>query len=459
RQPRPRPRHAGSASVSTIAPTQSPSPEPDPEPRSGGPTPIAGTQAPAAVQAPPDGQPAGHPAAQPEGQPAGQPAGTKATASKSRPHLDAVDVIRLVMVAGVIAVHTVGLTTNPTDLLAGGLTVILHINREVFFALTPFVLTYVYGARKGWSLTKFFKKRYLYVGAPYLAWSALYFLSNGSERHGLHQVLHRAITDLLQGTAEYHLYFLLVTMEIYAVFPLLLWLLKATRRHHGALLAVFTAVQLAFSLDRHYRWAHPAFLNFFFEHPDQLITSYMVFLVGGGVAAMHFDEMTAWVRGHMRLVRALSIAGLAVTLLGYCIDHYVFGQNSAQAGEVFQPSAIITTAAVVAGLYALGLSWADRPQRKFKNTVAIVGDTSFGVYLAHPLALQGLLLIARPIAYRTRNGLIPSWIVLPVDLAVVVPCIFLVTGVVTRWLRYTPLSLPFTGRPRLVRSAGGGSGE
>ncbi len=374
-------------------------------------------------------------------------------AEKKRPHLDAIDVIRLVMVAGVISVHTVGLTTNPTDLLAGGVTIILHINREVFFALTPFVLTYVYGVKKNWSLVKFFKKRYLFVGAPYLAWSALYYLANGSELTGAHKAVHRAVTDLLQGTAQYHLYFLLVTMEIYAVFPLLLWLLRATRRHHVALLGVFTAIQLAFSIDRHYRWVHPAFLNFFFRHPDQLITSYMLFLVGGGVAAMHFDEVTAWVRGHMRLVGWLSVAGLGLTVSGYCLDHLVFGQNAAQASEVFQPSAILTTAAVVAGLYALGLRWADRPDRRFKKTVAIAGDTSFGVYLAHPLVLQGVLMISTPIIVRTRQQLIPSWIVMIADLAVVVPAIYLVCGVTARLLRYTPLSLALTGRPRLARGA------
>jgi peptidoglycan/LPS O-acetylase OafA/YrhL len=386
---------------------------------------------------------------------AGVPAGAPA-----RRHLDAIDVVRMVMVSGVIAVHVVGFTTNPTDVLAGAANSILHINREVFFALTPFVLVYAYGRRTGWSLAKFWKRRYLFVGAPYLTWTVLYYLADGSEHAPWARALHRMVTDVAQGTARYHLYFLLVTMQVYAVFPLLLWLLKRTRRHPWALLGACAAIDLAFTADRHYNLPHPGFLSFFFVHADPLAISYVFFLVAGGVAAMHFDKVTGWVRDHPRAVGLIVTGGLGLTLASYCFDHYALGQNAAQAGEVFQPMVLVATTAAVTGLYALGVRWADRGEaRRFKRTVAYAADASFGVFLVHPLLIQVLSTVAGPVTRSAADGRIPSWVVLPVDFLVVVPCIFVVAAVAVRLVRHTAFSLALTGRPRLLPGSAGGAGN
>lgn len=373
-----------------------------------------------------------------------------------RGHLDALDVIRVVMVYGVIAVHIVGFTTSGNDTLAEGLTGILHLNREVFFVLSAFVLTYTYGARTGWSVRKFWARRYLFIGVPYLVWTGLYYLANGSEHTTLGHAFHRLVTDILQGTARYHLYFLLVTMQIYLVFPALLWLLRATRRHHGVLVGAALAFQLALTTVLHYRIAFPAWLGWWLNHPDPYVFSYVLYIVGGGVAAMHLDQVTAWVRSHRRAVAALVAAGFAVGIAVYCFDHFALGQNPVQAGEVFQPMVAVTSAAAVVGLYALGLYWADRgPHRPFRRTVDIASDGSFGIYLAHPMLLQLLFGLLPGAQAAAGSGRWPSWAVLPVILLVVAPLIFVVTGFLVRAARYTPLSLPLTGRPGLARRGGG----
>ncbi len=58
------------------------------------------------------------------------------------------------------------------------------------------------------------------------------------------------------GTAWYHLYFLLVSMQIYLVFPLILWLVRKTAGHHGVLLAISAVIQLALTSWLMYGGAH-----------------------------------------------------------------------------------------------------------------------------------------------------------------------------------------------------------
>jgi len=72
-----------------------------------------------------------------------------------------------------------------------------------------------------------------------------------------------------------------------------------------------------------------------------------------------------------------------------------------------------------------------------------------GVYLAHPLVLQGLLILAAPLAARTVTGEVPSLLVLPLDVLVVVPVLLAVTVAVVAWTRRTPASLFVAGRARL----------
>ncbi|MHB1928146.1 MAG: hypothetical protein ACYCUG_01720 [Acidimicrobiales bacterium] len=102
-------------------------------------------------------------------------------------HLGAVDVVRFVTVAGVIVVHITSLTAPGSSLAAGRL-------------------------RRG---------------APYVA--------------------EHFLLDLADGGAHFHLYFLLLTFQLYLVFPPLVRWLATRRRTHGPLLVASLAFQLLFT--------------------------------------------------------------------------------------------------------------------------------------------------------------------------------------------------------------------
>jgi hypothetical protein len=70
------------------------------------------------------------------------------------------------------------------------------------------------------------------------------------------------------------------------------------------------------------------------------------------------------------------------------------------------------------------------------------------------LLLQGLLILAAPLAARAVTGEVPAGLVLPLDVLVVVPVLLAASVAVVAWTRRTPASLFVAGRARL-RDRGG----
>src|SRR5262249_43992077 len=96
---------------------------------------------------------------------------------------------------------------------------------------------------------------------------------------------------------------------------------------------------------------------------------------------------------------------------------------------------------------ALGVWWADRLRPNWLVRAVRAGsDASFGIYLAHPLVLQGLLAIAG------ITGLLPWILQLPgrnalaIGLLGALPLVVAITRPAVWLPRRTPLSLPFSGR-------------
>jgi peptidoglycan/LPS O-acetylase OafA/YrhL len=371
--------------------------------------------------------------------------------SRAPAHLHAVDVVRLLTVFGVIAVHVLALTLPADDLAAGATQTQLHVTREVFLLLSAFVLTYSYRNR-ALERRKFWNRRYPLVVIPYVAWTVVYAVANGSLSSPLHTTA-TVMTDLADGGARYHLYFLVVTLQLYLVFP---WLLRVVRRwshRPGTLLAASFVLQLAFTSAIHYRMALPQPFAAWVSNPDALLPSYQLYIIGGTLAALHFDELTAWLRGRRRTVTFMVTAAAAFGLVSFVFDLGALDTGVVRASEVFQPGVVVESMAFTIGLYALGLWVADRLTGRGLQRLETSSDISFGVYLAHPLVLQGLLSMAIGAGVLSTVQSWPSPIALTVLLGIGVPIVYLLSAALTLIARRSPVSLMLTGRRRLVPPA------
>jgi len=136
----------------------------------------------------------------------------------TRGHLWQLDVIRVSAFCAVIAVHAIDVTQQPSNVVAAGALMLLQFGREVFFVLTGFVLVYAARTRTPAALS-FWRRRLPTAVLPYLAWTAIYFAYSIIGPARLQPSWKGLWADIVSGNAEYHLYFLLVIMQLYVVFP------------------------------------------------------------------------------------------------------------------------------------------------------------------------------------------------------------------------------------------------
>lgn len=382
------------------------------------------------------------------------PAPPAPAARVSKPgHIGAVDLVRVLTFTAVIAVHVVASVNPSGSIPAGGALMLLHFSREVFFALTAFVLVHRY--RDGLRVGPFWRRRFLLVGVPYLIWSVIYTgLALATAPQPPTETLMGALTQLvrnmLTGTAWYHLYFLLVAMQFYLLFPLFLRLLKGSAGHRGRhwwLLAISAALQVGIDAGVHFAHPRSGIAAELVRYSGSFVGSYVFYLVLGGVAALHAEQVQAWVRKHPVIVLVAFILTSAAAE-GYYLHSALGGfrghVSPLRASAVFQPVMVPWCAAVATALFALGVMWAARRGTGLGSRAVEIGsDYSFGVFLVHPMVLWALT--HGPSEWLSRQ-VSALWVTLIVLAAT--------TGVsllAAEVLRHSPLSLVLTGKPRSLR--------
>ncbi|ATL65684.1 acyltransferase [Nocardia terpenica] len=360
-----------------------------------------------------------------------------------RPYLHQIDLFRILTFACVIAVHVIGGSTDPGSVSGNGVLVLLHFTREAFFALTGFVLVYQYADRPVTAL-HFWRKRFALVGIPYVAWSLIYWgysVGAGLQRETAAESLRRLGFELVTGGAWYHLYFLLVTMQAYVLFPLLLRVLRATAGRHRWLLAASAALQLGCLW-----WlVHPPTLTGvaagIWDHLSVTILPYQFYVLLGAVAACHIDAVNRTVRRFGPLFVAGAVVAVALSEWDY-LRSTRLGMPPWQASDVFLPHLPVCFVGIIALLYTVSSWWAARREghRWLARAVRYGSDRSFGVFLIHPLMLQ-LLAPVIPWLHRVFGV---GW-----GTVLLYLCVLALAVAGAEVVRRLPVSLWLVGRPML----------
>ncbi len=361
-----------------------------------------------------------------------------AAATGTRKRLDHIDAMRPVKQAGVIGTHTLlAFAPVAATVAAGASLMLLHVTREAFLFVSACMLTFSYGQTKRMDPGPFFRRRFWSVGVPYLCWTLIYFLFLLPTTY---QSLPTALGHLgyLMATGYYQLYYLIVVAQFYVVFPLLLLLVRRTKGHHRALLAVSGVTQLLTVSLMHWNLLPPDMRGFW---ASREITSYQFYLIAGMVVALHLDAVHAWLTSHVRLVVVATLASAAIAEAWYYLaaDNVIRWLGS--SSDPFQPIVIPFNIGAIACIYLIGVALVDRHRsHRFRAIVQSGSDNAYGIYLAQMIfiTLLGWL------GWRNLDSVLPWPLVAVVTVAVVFVACIALTAVLAR----TPWSKALTGRSR-----------
>jgi peptidoglycan/LPS O-acetylase OafA/YrhL len=360
--------------------------------------------------------------------------------SGTRKRLDHVDAMRPVKQFGVVSTHTL-LFFAPvgTGISVGAALQLLHVTREAFLFISACMIAYSFRDVLHFELRPYWRRRFTSVGIPYLCWTLIYFLIT---LHGTTGSVASRLDHLayLVGTGYYQLYFLVVLLEFYAVFPLLLILLRRTVGHHGLLLAASGVLQVLIVSLMHWG-VLPHWMRGFWATRE--VTSYQFYLIGGMVVAFHLDAVHRWLCAHVRLVLGLTLASAALAEGWYYLAVYHVASWLGSSSDPFQPVVIPWNVGAIASIYLLGVWLVARQRSPRTRALTTMGsDDSYGIYLSQLVFITALGWCG----WRELNAYMP-W---PILSLITVVIVFTACIVLTEFLARTPLAKALTGRSRIV---------
>jgi len=362
------------------------------------------------------------------------------TGRGTRRRLNHVDAMRPIKQAGVVTTHAlIAFAPAGTAVAVGAGLMLTHMTREAFLFVSACMLAYSQRDLERIEHRSFWSRRLTMVAIPYMCWTLIYFLffmfTSSSSASLTSDLTH---LGYLTVTGYNQLYFLVVLLEFYALFPAFFWLLRRTRGHHGALMAASAVVQAVFVSLMH--WAVlPSLMQGWWATRE--ITSYQFYLVAGMVVAYHLEDVHRWLCSHARSVVGCTLvsAGVAEAWYYLAADHVVSWLGS--ASDPFQPIVIPFNVGAIACLYLIGVGLAKCRAPWARAAVRSGSDNAYGVYLAQMvfITLLGWW------GWRHLNSVLPWPLVIVLSVAVV----FVASMALTALLARTCLAKALTGRARV----------
>jgi peptidoglycan/LPS O-acetylase OafA/YrhL len=357
-----------------------------------------------------------------------------------RRRLDHVDAMRPVKQAGVIGTHAVlYFAPAAASVSSGAALLLLHVSREGFFFISACMLTYSYAELNRATLRRYYWRRFLVVGIPYLCWTVIYFLYQLPKSHYASAAAALRHLGSIALTGYDQLYFLVVIMQFYLVFPVMLMFLRRTRGHHGLVIAGAALAQVALAISLHWRLLPEAVVSY----GQKDARSYLLYLIGGCVVAFHLEQVHAWVCGHARLIVTLTVAAALAAEGIYFLAARGVTTVLGSGNDPFQPSVIPFNVGAVTCAYLAGVALVHPGRSRLTKAVVRSGsDNAYGVYLSHMLFITALTWAG----WERLSSVIP-W---PLLCLLTVAIVFAAALALTSLLARTPLAVPLTGRKQVA---------
>ena len=291
--------------------------------------------------------------------------------------IEQIDIFRAIACVFVIVIHSTAtgiVTLKKFSAFSILITVFNKIEPTVpaFIFVSGLVLHHSYKHREI-DLKMYFEKRLRTTVVPYLMWSAIYytcFVISGTYALDFKFF----IKGLLNGSIMYHLYFMIIIIQFYVLYPILK---KIYNYKKSGLIVV-----LVFMMNLIYVILSKGATN------PNLFFTYLIYFSLGCVFANNLNRFNEILLKHKRILVPVTIF-IAVLYISDFYFNTVPNNGNLKALKFLYYNA--TLSSVVYLIYSLlgtiTTYYISMRLKKFYNIIKPVGDCSLNIYLAHPLIL------------------------------------------------------------------------
>ncbi len=297
--------------------------------------------------------------------------------TKSR--IGEIDILKGIAIIAVLMIHT---TSNAVvQLNKSSLSYIIFaiINRLSQFAVPAFIfasamlLMYNYGDGCDWKL--FYKRRLKNVLMPYAVWTIIY----GAYLHIVHHVPLRSILtikNIFFGGMFYHLYFIVIIVQLYVLFPVLLYIYRHINKNIHMIVLSIIILQVASILLFKY------FISRYYQNSSLLFITYISFIIAGMYVGENIHKLGEYYS--KRLINSFFVA----ILFGYLFVDISLRAFANKHIDSNLYNIYYYAFALLASLFFFTLSTKILNYHALSGILSSTGKLSFGIYLSHPLFLD-----------------------------------------------------------------------
>lgn len=315
-----------------------------------------------------------------------------------------IDNLRGLCMLGVIAIHTASSITALSDsalLVYLLFEVLSRYSVPAFFFISGFGLLSAYRLDKPLHYRSYLLKRLQSVGLPYIVWSLLYIAYYEHYYPGNADLSPSGLFHtLFFGLAVYHIYFLVILIWFYVMFPLWRFLLRLMHRFSLLLsMLLLFFLQLAFNYWTSNFWSYPAqFANYPFlldllnYRLNYLPLHYLFVFICGALAAVHYQAFSRLLQKYFNRIALFFVLTVALlcTRFFYLLEvrRYTLEAIANTLHQLSSEGLLYTLASLL--FFSALLQKTDKAASFFLRINNLFSSHSFLIYLIHPVFLHQL---------------------------------------------------------------------
>lgn len=252
---------------------------------------------------------------------------------------------------------------------------IIRVEAGLFVMLVGIVFFYNYRDREwtGKLLFDYFRKRVVYILIPYVLWSIIYEMDAIHYNHKVFE-LGGIIENILTGGSKYQLHFIMLVVQLYLVFPVIMYIVQKSAFLKKYLWLFGIIIELVYYM---WNWHYEAVTGPFF------VSNLSAFFLGAWIG-LHYEQIKARVTAKKAILlgAVFLIDGIIYVSIRY---NNAFTDSRAPIPEELY-KLIGIAFLVIGGLFFFYLceQFVSRFAVVTTDRIKAIASYSFGFYLMHP---------------------------------------------------------------------------